>query len=123
MRSSDRGSEPIIETEQLDGLLAAAGREGLREILNAFWRSTDDLLSALNGQIADGDFTEAARTAHAIKGSASNVGAQFLAETAKALEAACRDEDGAKLAASYETAKDAVVSTRTAIEDRLADAS
>ncbi|MEM6414168.1 MAG: Hpt domain-containing protein [Pseudomonadota bacterium] len=116
-------SDIIIETEQLDGLLAAAGEDGLREILDAFWRSTDELLAALNNQISESDFDEAARTAHAIKGSASNVGAQLLAATAKAVEAACEAKDQNGLTTNYETAVSAVGKTRDAIEERIALAS
>ncbi|MEO0399709.1 MAG: Hpt domain-containing protein [Pseudomonadota bacterium] len=122
MGVSEDLSGPIIASEQLDGLFAAAGAEGLQEILDAFWRSTEELLTSLEAQVQTQDFTEAARTAHAIKGSASNVGAHLLAETAKALEAACREENGDNLSASYESARDAVGVTKTAIEERFAAA-
>ena len=86
-----------IQTEQLDGLIEAAGCEGAREILNAFWRSTSDLLGALETQIAQTDFNAAAQTAHAIKGSAANVGAVGIAEKAYQIELASKasNKDGA----------------------------
>jgi len=87
------GAADHIELEQLNGLIAAAGVEGAREILNAFWSSTEELLAAAAAQVDGGDLETAAQTAHAIKGMAANVGAAKLSSTASDLEVACRDKD------------------------------
>lgn len=86
---------PLLDREQIDSLLAAAGVAGTRDILDAFWRSTDTLFQALRDQLARGDLAEAARTAHALKGSALNVGALRLSGGARAIELSCRGMDGA----------------------------
>lgn len=80
--------------DQINGLISAAGVSGTEEILNAFWRSTEELLAALSSQISDGAYGLAAKTAHAIKGSAANIGASRLAATVSKLENACKANDG-----------------------------
>ena len=87
--------EPVLDCEQIDGLVAAAGVEGAREILSAFWRSTDTLFRALQEQLSGGDLAEAARTAHALKGSSLNVGALRLSAAARAIEECCKRQDPA----------------------------
>ncbi|MBY0423960.1 MAG: Hpt domain-containing protein, partial [Parvularculaceae bacterium] len=83
----------FIEASQLDGLIEAAGVEGVREILGAFWRSTEGLLVELRGQLQRCDRAGASRVAHALKGSALNVGAVRLAETVRKVEDACKADD------------------------------
>ncbi|MEO1015957.1 MAG: Hpt domain-containing protein [Pseudomonadota bacterium] len=114
--------EPTLETEQLSALLEAAGPEGLNEIMDAFWRSTEELMSAVRQQSATGDFENAAKTAHALKGSASNIGAALLANLAKAMETACRTNDQGALDASISDANGAVDVTKSAIEALIATA-
>ena len=87
---NDRDSH--LQLEQIDGLIAAAGVEGTREILTAFQRSTADLLDSLQDQLRQEDLRLAAVTAHAVKGSAANVGAIRLADAASGVEKACRSE-------------------------------
>lgn len=84
---------PLIDIEQINGLLSAAGVDATREILAAFWRSTETLVAALQDQLGQGDLHEASRTAHALKGSALNVGALRLSCAARAIEACCREDD------------------------------
>ncbi len=96
----------LIERDQLDGLIAAAGVGATREIVAAFYRSTETLLADLRQQSAAGDFAAAGRTAHALKGSAANLGAVELARAASGLEGSCRErliDQGCieKLAAIY----------------------
>ncbi len=65
MTTSEDGRDKVLDNEQIDGLIAAAGVEGTTEILNAFWRSSDDLLAKIKIEIAAEDFSAALRTAHA----------------------------------------------------------
>ncbi len=122
MALSDIHNEPVLETEQLESLLMAAGAEGLNEIMDAYWRSTQGLIDSLKTQAAEGDLEEAARTAHAIKGSSSNIGAQLMANLAKVFENACRDGDGEALRVAVDAADDAVDATRKAVTDLIAAA-
>jgi len=94
-----------IELGQIDSLISAAGVDGTRSILEAFQRSTTDLLKLLSDGVEDGALEDAYRTAHAVKGSAANVGAQLLAETAAAIEKACRSGDAASAAAKLADAQ------------------
>ena len=90
--------EAHLLLEQVDGLVAAAGVDGTKEILEAFWRSTSDLLETLSSQITEGSFEPAAKTAHAVKGSAANIGAHRLSDTATAIEQACKEGNNDLLA-------------------------
>ncbi|MEM9015303.1 MAG: Hpt domain-containing protein, partial [Pseudomonadota bacterium] len=76
-----------------DGLIAAAGIDGATEIYDAFWRSTDSLVADLTNRLQTLEFSAAKQAAHALKGSAANVGAQTLARAATDLETACAAED------------------------------
>ncbi len=108
-----------VETEQLDGLIEAAGVAGVREILSAFWRSTDGLVAELRAQIARCDMQGAMRSAHALKGSALNVGAVRFADTIRKIEDLCRAGDLPGAGAFATTAEAEYRQTILAFEDRL----
>ena len=110
---------PILEVEQIDSLIAAAGADGVRQIMDAFWRSAEQLLAALKTQIEADDFAEACRTAHAIKGASLNVGATRLAAAARAVEEGCQARDRTALEASHDAASQSLRATRQAVGDRL----
>ncbi|MEL7487583.1 MAG: Hpt domain-containing protein [Pseudomonadota bacterium] len=110
----------LVECEQMDGIIAAAGVAGAREILAAFWRSTEDLIVELNAALDRRDLEAAAGAAHALKGSALNVGAHALSAMATTLERQCRehDLDGAR-AAIVENER-CLERTKTAFSEYLA---
>lgn len=95
-----------LQLEQIDGLVAAAGADGAREIIDAFQRSTHDLLGALEANIDGANLEGAAADAHAIKGSAANVGGKRLAETASRIEQACKGGDLASAKGALQDARD-----------------
>lgn len=111
MNTVSTDSAGCLQADQIDGLIAAAGVDGARDILDAFERSTIDLLQSLSGQVAEKDFGAASATAHAIKGSAANVGASRLAQSAAQLETACK-----------EGASDSVQSLAAALQKDFEDA-
>jgi len=111
-----------LHVEQIDGLVAAAGVDGAREILDAFWRSTADLLEALATQIAENTMDVAAQTAHAVKGSAANVGAQRLSQTAARIEEACKNGDSAAAAGTLENAHENFKAFRACFDEHLSRA-
>ena len=115
--------ETHLLLEQIDALVSAAGVEGTQEILNAFWRSTSDLLDALDGQIDKGDLSGAAATAHAVKGSAANIGAHKLSTTASAIEEACKSGENANLGAQLSDLKSDYETAQVCFEHHLAQAS
>lgn len=90
---SQQAQASLIEADQIDSLLDVAGVDGVRDILNAFWRSTDELSANLAQCVSSGECTAAARTAHALKGSAANVGAQRLSEAARDVETHSKSGD------------------------------
>jgi HPt (histidine-containing phosphotransfer) domain-containing protein len=109
----------LVDYAQIESLLEVAGRRGVEEILLAFWRSTDDLVQRLYRQIECDDFIEAARSSHALKGSAANVGANALADAAKDVEQ-CSKELNARSAADALLRLERVYArTRAAINARL----
>ena len=79
-----------LNTAQLDELIAAAGVDGTREILEAFWQTTCHLLDDLRAQVQAGDCEAAARSAHGIKGSSANIGAAAMENAARLIEEQCR---------------------------------
>ena len=83
----------LIDGEQVRVLASAAGKEAVLPILDAFWQSNDELLAQLETAIAGGDADAAAKVAHALKGSAGNLGANAVAETSKQIEFAAKASD------------------------------
>jgi HPt (histidine-containing phosphotransfer) domain-containing protein len=77
-----------ILVERLDG-----DEEIAREVAAVFAESVTDLLGQLETAIADGAGSEIRLHAHSLKGAASNVGANALADTAGRLEFAGSDDD------------------------------
>ncbi|MBB5518376.1 Hpt domain-containing protein [Amphiplicatus metriothermophilus] len=113
------GCKAIIDTSQIDGLVEAAGPEGAAEILAAFWRSTDELLARLARQLKEQDVEEASRTAHALKGSALNVGAAKFSDLARAIEEGCRAGDPDKALALLDQTDALRTETKAAFARRL----
>lgn len=111
-----------LHLEQIQGLVEAAGVDGAREILETFWRSTTNLLESLTAQVSENTLDAAARTAHAVKGSAANVGAQRLSETASRIEAACKSGDRAAAAGALEKVQQDFEAFRASFHNHLAQA-
>ncbi len=111
--------EACIDRSQIDGLVIAAGVDGALEILAAFWRSTESLMDALRSQLAAQASEEAARTAHAIKGSALNVGALQLSNTIREIEECCRERDSARALTLIAVAERAYAQTVDAFRRHL----
>ena len=109
----------LVDYAQIESLLEVAGRRGVEDILFAFWRSTDDLVERLNRQIGCDDFLEAARSSHALKGSAANVGANGLANAAKDVEQCSKELNARKAADALERLERVYARTRAAITARL----
>lgn len=109
----------VIDASQIDGLIEAAGPEGAAEILGAFWRSTDELLSRLAQQLENREVDDASRTAHALKGSALNVGALKFSNLARAIEDGCRAGDPERALALLAETDRLRVETEAAFKARL----
>ncbi|MFN3960705.1 MAG: Hpt domain-containing protein [Parvularculaceae bacterium] len=112
---------PLIESEQIDSLLDAAGVDGVKDILEAFWRSTDQLSADLARCIETGACADAARTAHALKGSAANVGANRLADAARRVEALSKNGDLAGVTSAVDRLAAIYRETRAALDRLLSE--
>lgn len=117
-----RSQSPHLQIEQIDGLVEAAGVEATRAILDAFWRSTSNLMESLAEQVSGNALDLACQTAHAVKGSAANVGAQRLAETTSMFEAACQSGDQKAVIETLDAVIEDFAALRDLFETHLADA-
>ncbi|MSU70121.1 MAG: Hpt domain-containing protein [Opitutaceae bacterium] len=80
---------PVIDQlaiENLRSLSPGNADEFLREIIGIFLEDTPKRVAELEQYLAAGDAIRFARTAHSIKGSASNLGATALRAVAENLE-------------------------------------
>lgn len=111
-----------LELDQIDGLIAAAGVDGTKEIMATFWRSTSELLDTLASQIEQNALNGAAATAHAIKGSAANVGALRLANAASQLEDVCKCEAADQARATMQVIREEFAAVRSCFDQHLAKA-
>jgi HPt (histidine-containing phosphotransfer) domain-containing protein len=109
-----------LDASQIDCLLEVAGVSGVDEIMNAFWKSTDALIAALRAAVEKRDGAEAGRIAHALKGSAANVGASLLSSIARDAEIAAKAGNFDAARAACEAAPAAYEATRRAVAERIA---
>ncbi len=116
---NDTVSSMVIEPEQIKTLVASAGVEMTQTILDAFWTSNQEILVNLQSQLADGALDEAAKSAHALKGSAANLGAVVLAEQARLLEIACQAMEALSAREVMEAIPESISKTRAAFETLL----
>lgn len=83
----------IIDDEQISMLVQGAGVDAVRPILDAYWESNDELTAALLKGIEAADANDIAATAHGLKGSSANLGANLVAGRAKEIEMAAKSGD------------------------------
>lgn len=80
---------PVIDREQLDMLVEAGGEAAadlIQELLDLFKGESEPKLETLQGLLAAQDRAQLAKTAHALAGSCSNLGAMRLSKLCKVLE-------------------------------------
>ncbi|MEO1309778.1 MAG: Hpt domain-containing protein [Pseudomonadota bacterium] len=111
----------MIDVEQIDGLLNAAGVETARVVLSSFWSSTADLLASARTAIDLNDFDGLERAGHAIKGAAANVGASRISDAARLMEDAARTADAVAATAAVAEIDAAVPAVRDAFEAHFVD--
>ncbi len=89
-------SQPlVIDPAAIDSLKAINpddGGEFVREIIQIFLEDTPARINELDEALASHDVAKFVRAAHSVKGSASNMGAMLVKETAEELEKRSRDE-------------------------------
>ncbi|WP_451975124.1 response regulator [Azospirillum endophyticum] len=84
---------PIVNREKIEELRDSLGKEGLAQLLEAFFSDSPQHLDLLRTAIASGDCSGIEREAHILKGSALAVGLDRLAAGADHLVAAARRRD------------------------------
>jgi len=91
--SGEAASLPVLEGIDVEGAVRRLGLpfDVLRKMLIRFADGQRQTFDELRAAVETGDPVGAARHAHAIAGSAGNLGAESLREAAKALEKAGRD--------------------------------
>jgi HPt (histidine-containing phosphotransfer) domain-containing protein len=102
-RTSARASGDSFEVAEIDPDVVASlrrlgersGRDVLGELTGLFLDQADNQLATARQQLADGRLNELARTAHAMKGSGSVIGARRASAAAAALEVTVRSAETA----------------------------
>ena len=94
-------TSPVLAEDQLEALIASAGVDVTRSIVDALILSNDQLMTALHEGFSQGDLTAIANTAHAIKGSSANLGAVLVAERARQIERASKEGNIANAQAAF----------------------
>ena len=104
----------IIDGDQISMLVQGAGVDAVRPILEAYWESNEELTAALAKGLEAADASDIAATAHGLKGSSANLGANLVAGRALEIEMAAKSGDlnmvrelFAKLPQDIEATKDA----------------
>lgn len=117
---SEIASDGLVDSEQLETLVASAGTEAAQAILDAFWQSCDQLVADLTTCMAENRDEEAARAAHALKGSAANLGAVAMVQTSRDIEQALRAGQSEAVQAGIAKIREDMKATRTAFEALIA---
>lgn len=76
---------PAVDVDRLQDL-SAGDVEFLQELVDMYIEDAENLLIELQTALRRAEPDELARTAHKLKGSSANMGANRVSETAKALE-------------------------------------
>ena len=83
-----------------------------KKLIDIFYTSTDTILDKMEVAIDNKDFDQIFRTAHTIKGSASNLLFDSLAITAKEIEQAAQKEEELDYAQKFLKLKDILQNTK-----------
>jgi PAS domain S-box-containing protein len=113
---------PDLDDAQLDGLARLLPAARFKTIVESYLAGADERLQRIRSRAADLDFTQIAREAHDLKGTAGNFGARKLQFLAEALEAAAKAGDGILVPVLVEQIEDASKAAWALVEARLAAA-
>ena len=111
--------QTVIDEAQLGGLAEAAGVDGVRMILDAFWQSTEELSVELLAALEHHDRADIARIGHTLKGAAANIGAAQMSDRARLIEIAGKDGTLEAARDELNAFRTDIANTREAIEDIL----
>ena len=80
--------------------------ELLAEVVELFIDEVPDILCSLEEAIKNGDWENARKLAHTLKGSSSNIGAERFASLALELEKTSKDQDSSRAVEAFQLLKD-----------------
>jgi signal transduction histidine kinase/DNA-binding response OmpR family regulator len=86
----DVGRDSAIDAAKLASLETIMEAEDVREFLLLYLEQTDQRIDRILALSSAGDMTDVAREAHALVGTAGNVGANQVSNLARSLEEACK---------------------------------
>jgi len=93
--------------------------DGFPGLLETFIKDTSDRIETLQGELEGKDYDGIRRSAHSVKGSASNLGANALASLASALEIKGRDGDSSDVGPLLENIRNEFSQVEKVMQDML----
>lgn len=94
----------MINTEVLDALQDTTDSDFVAELIDTYLDDCPALLDSLRQALADGDAEAFRRAAHSLKSNSATLGAEALADTARALEMKGKAHELGKIGAEVEAA-------------------
>ncbi|HDM76392.1 MAG TPA: Hpt domain-containing protein [Deltaproteobacteria bacterium] len=91
--------------------------ELLCEVIDLFIEEVPDILTTLEAAIESGDWESAAKLAHTLKGSSSNVGAERFASVVLELENHSKEENSSGAIKAYRTLRDEFAAVKQFVSD------
>ena len=90
----ERNSEPAVDPQVIGGLRRMAEQSGqmamFRRLINEFLEEAEEALLGMENALRGEDFRQLQAHAHALKGSAAQIGAMELSEMARDVEEAAK---------------------------------
>jgi HPt (histidine-containing phosphotransfer) domain-containing protein len=118
--AADEGP-PDLDEAQLDGLARLLPAARFKTIVESYLTGAAERLQRIESRAADLDFTQIAREAHDLKGTAGNFGARKLQSLAEVLENAAKAEDAVLVPVIVEQIKEASKAAWMKVQARLED--
>jgi HPt (histidine-containing phosphotransfer) domain-containing protein len=112
-------SPPVIDPVTIENLRALSPEDNgefLREIIGIFLADTPLRFTELEESLAAGDTPKFTRAAHSIKGSAANLGALALGESAHTLETQSKQKPLGELSALVAAVRDEYAKAKAELE-------
>jgi len=110
---------PDLDESQLDGLARLLPAARFKTIVESYLVAAGERLDRIESRARDLDFTQIAREAHDLKGTAGNFGARKLQSLAEVLETAAKTEDAILTPILVEQIRDASVVAWARVRQRL----
>jgi two-component system sensor histidine kinase BarA len=107
--------ETLLQLEDMSG----GGEAFIQRVFALFSAQSSRLAAALEGAVAQGDFGETARLAHALKSTSLNIGALALANRAAGIELSARESGALPEAGEVDALRGLLRDSEAALSNRL----